>query len=249
MAVAALVALATVLRFAPMRLAVLADVHADVHALRDALAQAERLGCRQAVCAGDVVGYGRFPEDAVALVFGRNLPSVRGNHDRWAANPSVGDSAAAPLSHDALTYLGGLPRVWSKVVEGVRLAMCHGTPTSDMAGIDPGRVTSADVRALLEATGADVLIAGHTHAAFVVQDIGGGLIVNPGALLRAPAAAAPAPVRFHPRRRVFVEDAQAPRGTFGVLDLPSKKFTLHLAADGTELPIPLVRTGVVGRWP
>ena len=73
-------------------------------------------------------------------------------------------------------------------------------------------------------------------------------VVNPGALLRQPGSSAPMPVRFHPRRRVFVEDAQAPRGTFGVLDLPSKRFTLHLAADGSELPIPVVKTGVVGRW-
>lgn len=232
-----------------MRLAVLADIHADVQALRDALAQAERLGCKQAICAGDVVGYGHHGEKAVALVYGRNLPCVRGNHDRWAANPPAVDSAAAVLSSDALVYLGALPRVWSKVVEGVRLAMCHGTPTSDMDGIDPGKLTSAEVRALLAATGADVLVAGHTHAAFVVADTGGGMIVNPGALLREPAAGAPMPVRFHPRRRVFVEDAQAPRGTFGVLDLPSKRFTLHLAADGSELPIPIVKTGVVGRWP
>ena len=33
-----------------MRLAVIADVHADIHALRDALAQAERLGCTAIVC-------------------------------------------------------------------------------------------------------------------------------------------------------------------------------------------------------
>jgi hypothetical protein len=29
-----------------MRLAIITDLHADVHALRDALAQIERLGCR-----------------------------------------------------------------------------------------------------------------------------------------------------------------------------------------------------------
>jgi predicted phosphodiesterase len=231
-----------------MRLAVLADIHADVHALRDALASAERLGCKQAVCAGDTVGWGRFPEETVTLVCGRGLPCVRGNHDRWAATPPVGASAATVLSNDALAYLGGLPRVWGKVVEGVRLSVCHGTPTSDMDGIDPGRLTAPEARALLDGTGADVLVVGHTHAAFVVQDTGGGMIINPGALLREPAAAAPAAVRFHPRRRAFVEDAQAPRGTFGVLDLPSRTFTLHRAADGTELPIPVVNMGVVGHW-
>ena len=232
-----------------MRLAVIADVHADARALRDALAQAERLGCKQMVCAGDTVGYGLFPEETVTLLCGRNIPCVRGNHDRWAANPAVAGSSTGPLSSHALVYLGGLPRVWMKVIDGVRLAMCHGTPTSDMDGLHPGTLTSAEVRGLLEATLADVLIAGHTHAASVVRDVGGGLLVNPGALLREPGVGGgPAPVRFDNRRRAFVEDANAQRGTFGVLDLPDKTFTLHLAADGSELPVPVVTTGVIDRW-
>ncbi|MBN2576966.1 MAG: metallophosphoesterase family protein [Deltaproteobacteria bacterium] len=231
-----------------MRLAVLADVHADVRALRDALAQAERLGCKQALCAGDVVGYGRFPEECVATIAGRRIPCVRGNHDRWAANPAPGSSTAL-LSSEALVYLGGLPSVWKKVVEGVRLAMCHGSPKSDMDVIHPGTLIASEVRGLLEGTEADVLICGHSHAAAVVLDLGGGMIVNPGALLREPARSHdPAAVRFDRLRRTFVADARAQRGTFGVLDLPDKTFTLHLAGDGSELPVPVVKTGIVDRW-
>jgi hypothetical protein len=37
----------------------------------------------------------------------------------------------------------------------------------------------------------------------------------------------------------------APRGTFGVLDLPEKRFTVHMAADGTELRLATAKTGVV----
>jgi predicted phosphodiesterase len=58
-----------------MRLAVISDVHADIHALRDALAQAQRLGYKQTICAGDIVGYGRFPEEAVGLIGGRGIPA------------------------------------------------------------------------------------------------------------------------------------------------------------------------------
>ena len=231
-----------------MRLAILADVHADVLALREALAQAERLGCKQVLCAGDVVGYGRFPEECVATIGGRRIPCVRGNHDRWAANPAPG-SSTGPLSSEALEYLGGLPCVWKEVVEGVRLAMCHGSPKSDMDVVHPGTLTSTEVCGLLEATEADVLICGHTHAAAVVLDVGGGMIVNPGALLREPARSNdPAAVRFDRQRWTFVEDRRAQRGTFGILDLPDKRFTLHLAADGSEVPVPVVKTGIVDRW-
>jgi hypothetical protein len=154
----------------------------------------------------------------------------------------------AQLGSDALAFLGGLPLVWRKVVDGVRLAMCHGTPESDMDSLHPGTLISAEVRRLLDATSADVLVCGHTHAAAVVLDAGGGMIVNPGALLRDPAGSAPGPMRFDKQRRTFVEDARAPRGTFGVLALPDRTFTLHLAADGSEVPIPVVKTGVVDRW-
>lgn len=43
------------------RVAFISDVHADVHALRDALASIERLGRDPIVCAGDFVDYGVFP--------------------------------------------------------------------------------------------------------------------------------------------------------------------------------------------
>jgi predicted phosphodiesterase len=45
-----------------MKLAVISDVHADVHALQDALVQIERLGCDAIVCAGDTVDYGFYAE-------------------------------------------------------------------------------------------------------------------------------------------------------------------------------------------
>ena len=104
------------------------------------------------------------------------------------------------------------------------------------------------MRALLQATEADVLIAGHTHAPAMVRDVGGGLLLNPGALLREGGRGAPAPVRYDWRRRTFVEDERAHPGTFGVLELPDKHFTLHLASDGGELPVPTVQTGVVEHW-
>jgi predicted phosphodiesterase len=60
-----------------MRLAILSDIHADVFALRDALAQAERLRCDAVVCAGDLVEYGLFAEETIALLRERCIPCIR----------------------------------------------------------------------------------------------------------------------------------------------------------------------------
>lgn len=227
------------------RIAVISDVHADVAALRDALAQAERLGCERMLCAGDLVGYGLFPEETVVLVRDRNVTCICGNHDRWATDPAMSGSSAGLLSGDSLTYLANLPRVWTGTLDGVRLAMCHGTPKSDMDGVRPGTASSADVHHWLETAGSEVLIVGHTHAPGVIEDIAGGLIVNPGALAREgihlPLVTVDSPDSN------CIGERTAPRGTFGILDLPEKRFTVHAAADGSEVRVTAVKTGVTDR--
>ncbi len=179
-----------------MRVAIFSDVHADVHAVQDALKQAARLGCDAIVCAGDLVDYGLFPEETIALLRERRIPCIRGNHDRWAvgigrADDPDGTSSAAPrdstgwgLPREAVDFLARLPLRWDAVIEGVRVAVRHGTPGSDMDGVLPGVASAADVDRWLDEANADVLVVGHTHLAFELRARGGGLVVNPGALLR-----------------------------------------------------------------
>lgn len=47
-------------------IAVISDVHADVHSLDAALQQIRDLGCDQIVCAGDLVDFGLFPEETIS---------------------------------------------------------------------------------------------------------------------------------------------------------------------------------------
>lgn len=192
------------------RLAIISDLHADVHALRDALVEIERLRCDAVVCAGDIIDYGRFPEETIALLRDCRIPTIRGNHDRSAVRENKAD-----LSQRAITFLGCLPLAWGASIDGVRVAVHHGRPGSDLDGIDPN-VTKADADALLEDGACDVLVVGHTHVAFERRVAEGRMVCNPGALLRDPTD----------RREVPA------RGTFGVLDLPSCTFRIHAAATG-----------------
>jgi putative phosphoesterase len=228
-----------------MRVAVISDVHADIAALRDGLAQAARLGCERILCAGDLVGYGLFPAETIDLIREHDVTCVRGNHDRWATDPAMSGSSAGVLSDESLAYLTNLPRVWTGTLAGVRLALCHGTPKSDMDGVRPGAVSSDDVRRWLESAGADVLIVGHTHAPGLIEDIGGGMVINPGALARE-GIHLPL-VRFDSSGGAAGQKKTAPRGTFGILDLPAKRFTVHLAADGKEVHVATTKTGIADR--
>lgn len=180
--------------------AIISDVHADVHALRDALAEIDAIGCERIVCAGDLVDIGLFPEETTKLLRERRIPCVRGNHDRWAlgegsaAFPDAeqegmgGDATGWALSSSALGFLEALPKQLNLTIDGVRMLICHARPGSDMAGIyadDPsatvldGWFTDVDI---------DVLVVGHTHAPLVRRATAGQLLVNPGALMSEASA-------------------------------------------------------------
>ena len=223
------------------RIAVVSDVHADVDALQDALAQAERLGCDIVLCAGDLVDSGRYPERTVVLLRARAIPCIRGNHDRWALKAEADDDPDLALSASVLAFLRTLPPTWAKTIDGVRVVMWHARPGSDMNGIEPQLVTGAELGRLLDKAEADVLVVGHTHRAWRLEISGGRCVVNPGALLRNPKETVDdVALVLDPATWKFEPGPPPTRGTFGVLELPSRVFTVHRAADGAEVEI--VRT-------
>ena len=231
------------------RLAIVGDVHGDVHALSDALAQAAALTCDQVVCAGDLIDYGFFPEETLQLLRERRIPTVRGNHDRWAVGLGTADdpngegdgtydATGFDLSAVSLRFLVELPVSWRMEHLGVRVAMFHASPKGDTVGIYPLMTTKDEVRAALEQADADVLIVGHTHGACALTTKKGGLIVNPGALLRHQGDSSQlseAVARTSAASGVPASAIQG--GTFGILELPSERFTLHRASDGRALEL------------
>jgi predicted phosphodiesterase len=213
------------------KLATFSDVHGDLQALQDALREARRLGCTRFVCAGDVVDTGLFHDETVALLRTEKIPTVRGNHDRWAVeggSREAGPSACADLlSPRTMRWLKELPTAWAEWIDDVHVVVTHARPGSDMNGISPREARRDVLARMLDDTMAGVLVVGHTHEAFELKLADGRKVVNPAALLRD--AADP--------------DEEAPcTGTFGVLELPSRGFTVHRAKDGTEVDV--VRRGV-----
>ena len=167
-----------------MKLAIISDLHADVHALRDALAQIERLGYDEIVCAGDVLDYGRFPERTIALLQERRIPTILGNHERWALSEGR-DASGWRLTPRAIEFLESLPASWTRRIDEVRVAVWHARPRSDMKGLYPDD-SATELASQLDRAEADVLVVGHTHVPFA-RFVGRRLVCNPGALLREPA--------------------------------------------------------------
>jgi predicted phosphodiesterase len=238
------------------RIAIISDVHADAHAVADALTQAARFECSAVVCAGDLVDGGLFPDEAIALLQERKIPCIRGNHDRWrvaerraaagggSEDPFTEDAggSGADLSAESVRFLAALPTEWNGVFDGVRVAVRHGTPRSDMDGIYPGEASADHARRGLEQANAGVLIVGHTHQAFALTTLSGDLIANPGALWRSNAK--PSGWVYDVERGTYAVPPAESGGTFGVLELPARRFNVFRAVDGEEVDIPRMTLGV-----
>jgi predicted phosphodiesterase len=140
------------------------------------------------------------------------------------------------VSEESLAWLQALPASWDATLDGVRVAVRHGTPRSDMRGIYPRYTTHGELNDFLDEAGGDVLVVGHTHIPFRMS-VGKRLVVNPGALLREPGPRmAGRPILFDAAAKRFVPGPGPAGGTFGILELPSKTWTVYRASDGAEAP-------------
>lgn len=62
-------------------LAILSDIHGNAEALSQVFADMDALGILHAVSLGDNIGYGPWPNEVVAMLLARQIPSVMGNHE------------------------------------------------------------------------------------------------------------------------------------------------------------------------
>ena len=230
----------------PVKVGILSDIHGDIVALDLALGHLRRMGCAPILCGGDLLDIEPFGEEVVQRIKAEGIVCIRGNHERWALErrrrrpdlrrsaPSIVEAAdlftgGAELSREALTYLATLPSSWSAELAGVRVAMWHARPGSDMEGIRAEEIGPHLRRKLLDQAKTDVLIVGHTHDAFSLV-AGKGRVLNPGACCSKTYA-------FKQSGSLAVPDGYR-LATFSVLELPSKRFTVFHAADGERVALP-----------
>jgi predicted phosphodiesterase len=152
-----------------LRIAVLSDVHSNLHALEAVLADVDAAGVDEVWCLGDVVGYGPRPNECVALLRERAAVCLAGNHDlvvlgKIPIAAFAGDAAAAAawtrgtLDEGSRRFLEGLEPQGS----AREVALYHGS------GRDPVWeyvLSVATARATLALTEAPLVLVGHTHAA------------------------------------------------------------------------------------
>ncbi|HNZ65827.1 MAG: metallophosphoesterase family protein [Planctomycetes bacterium] len=66
-----------------MRFGIIADVHANLEALMIAFHTLKEENVDQIISLGDVVGYNANPAECLNLIMEHNIPSIKGNHERY----------------------------------------------------------------------------------------------------------------------------------------------------------------------
>ncbi len=64
-----------------MKIAVISDIHGNLEAFRQVLADIDISGIDAVISLGDNIGYGPDPEQVIRLIRKRDIPSVMGNHE------------------------------------------------------------------------------------------------------------------------------------------------------------------------
>jgi diadenosine tetraphosphatase ApaH/serine/threonine PP2A family protein phosphatase len=152
-----------------MRIALMADIHANRRALEACLDHARGLGADRFVFLGDYVGYGPEPNEVIEQIMAlteKGGVAVAGNHDHAVAETresmtSDAETAMAwtrgQLGPAAREFLTSLPM---RFEDGTRLYV-HASPQTYPAWIYVSDGPAA--QRALEASRAQMVFCGHTH--------------------------------------------------------------------------------------
>jgi len=214
-----------------MRIAFLADIHANRLALEACLDHARARGIDRLVFLGDYVGYGAQPAEVLERIMAeadRGAIAVAGNHDRAVADvrdvmtPDAETAMAwtrGQLGPEARDFLASLPL---RFEDGPRLYV-HASPQTypPWIYIRDGR----DAQRALEASRAQTVFCGHTHLPALHGITATGQLVS-----FQPIPAVPVPLPPH-RRWLTVVGAVGqsrdgnPAAAYALLDTTTSELT------------------------
>ncbi|HZW02461.1 MAG TPA: metallophosphoesterase family protein, partial [Anaerolineaceae bacterium] len=162
-------------------IALIGDVHGNLPALEAVLRHAAEHGAEAVWNAGDLVGYGPFPEQVVRRLQKDSVINIQGNYDRkvlqvpekaekWSRTKDPEKWFAFRWAYDRLTpesraFLAGLPVEQRIALEGWSILLVHGSPASQDEHLYPD-TPEERLQELVDLARADVIVCGHSHQAF-----------------------------------------------------------------------------------
>lgn len=177
-----------------MKVALISDLHANIHALRVVLEDLNKEGVERVLVAGDMVGYYYWPREVVEILMADDrFICIRGNHENILRHV-LDDAEAArryrrkygsgyevcrrQLSDAQLQWLFSLPEEIRLNVGGMQFHVGHGA----LGDTDQYLYPDAPVKELLKNySDFEFTVFGHTHYPFL-HTCNGRYLVNPGSV-------------------------------------------------------------------
>ena len=180
-----------------MLLAALGDIHGNLPAFEAVLGAIEDAGIHTILNTGDAVVGHPWPNEVIEILRERAIPSVQGEMDRYAVlyhrkRDTFKSKEVTPellrqieATHELtrsgnLEYLRGLPRSRNLSIDGISIALCHGTLASQSESLRADDPDSKFARQR-EANPVRILVCGRSHERFS-RTIGDTLFVSPGSV-------------------------------------------------------------------
>lgn len=179
-----------------MILAVLGDIHGNTPALKAVLEDIESIGILSIFHTGDCVCGQLGSKNVIDLLKEYNVIGVQGEWDhRLVRYIRKRKTQAKKLSEVELEwleqayqecgsgyieFLGSLPRTYKTTIDGIDIAICHGTINSQRESLGAGDEDHKFNRQR-ELEPARIIVTGRTHEAFEKR-LGDTLFVNPGSV-------------------------------------------------------------------
>jgi putative phosphoesterase len=181
-----------------MKLAIFSDIHANLHALQAVWEDIERQKPDAVYCLGDLVGYGAYPNEVVAFLREREVPTVMGNYDEGVGydlhdcgcvykDPEKDRLGKQSLlwsrehtSEQNKAYLQQLPLQIRLEARHPHLLLVHGSPRKINEYLYEDR-PQATFERVAKLAGTELLLFGHTHLPYEKR-VSGTLFINTGSV-------------------------------------------------------------------
>ncbi len=167
-----------------MKIALFSDIHANLPALEACLADIDARKPDAVYCLGDLVGYNIWPNEVIAEVRRRGIPTIAGNYD-FGIGRSSDDCGCAYktdeekamgkvsisytneiVKEEQRKYLRTLPAhitaEYQLNYDKLFLMLVHGSPRKINEYLFEDRDEKSMIR-IMEGANADILCFGHTH--------------------------------------------------------------------------------------
>lgn len=220
-----------------MKLALLSDVHANIHALDACLSHAAQNGVTQHAFLGDLVGYGGNPIevlDRIMPMVATGALAVMGNHDQMALSPPakverIGDSSALwthqQLNPAHLDFLS--KRQLTAQLGPCWLVHASADTPSKWRYVDDGRSAGLSLEAACQNKEIAYVFGGHVHHQTLYFK-GQGRDLMPF----KPVAGVPIPTPKHRQWIATVGSVGQPRdgkplAMYATFDMAQLKLTFH----------------------